>query len=355
MEHATRKALDLKLTLPADYRSYLNLRETEHAIKYIKDNFQNNLTNALNLTRVSAPIIVLGQTGVNDYLNGWEKPVSFQIRDMQQVKGEVVQSLAKWKRKALADYRFEPGEGLYTDMNAIRPDEELDNLHSLYVDQWDWERIIHREERTILFLQSIVNKIYDVLKSVKKDVCNKYPSLAEPFLPDEIYFIHSEELLEKYPDLSPAERENAICREKGAVFVIGIGARLKNGKPHDGRASDYDDWSTETGNGYKGLNGDILVWYPLLNQAFELSSMGIRVDENALRYQLEISNELYKTKLDFHKRLLNNELPLTIGGGIGQSRLCMFFLQKAHIGEVQSSIWPAKMRQDCLKKDIPLL
>ena len=342
------------LKCPADYTASLNIRETESAIKYIKDFFQNQLVNALNLDRVSAPIIVLGRTGINDYLNGWEVPVQFHIRDMNE-KGEVVQSLAKWKRKALADYDFQPGEGLYTDMNAIRPDESLDNLHSLYVDQWDWERIILREERNLEFLKRIVQDIYQCISISEEEICRHYPSLLQPFLPGEITFIHSEELFDRYPDLPPKAREDAICQETGAVFIIGIGAGLKDGLPHDGRASDYDDWSTETGSGRRGLNGDILLRYPLLNQAFELSSMGIRVDGESLRKQVKIKGEEKKLDLDYHKRLLNEELPLTIGGGIGQSRLCMFFLRKAHVGEVQASIWPDEMRELCRRKNIFLL
>lgn len=342
------------LKCPADYTVSLSVRETESAIKYIKDFFQTQLVNVLNLNRVSAPIIVLGRTGINDYLNGWEIPVHFHIRDMDE-KGEVVQSLAKWKRKALSDYGFQPGEGLYTDMNAIRPDESLDNLHSLYVDQWDWERIILKEERNLEFLKRIVRDIYRCIRMSEEEICRHYPSLLKSFLPREITFIHSEELFERYPNLPPKAREDAICQEKGAVFIIGIGAGLKDGLPHDGRASDYDDWSTETGSGHRGLNGDILLWYPLLHQAFELSSMGIRVDGKSLRKQVKIKGEEKKLDLDYHKRLLNEELPLTIGGGIGQSRLCMFFLRKAHVGEVQASIWPDEMRELCRRKNIFLL
>ena len=346
------KSFDLKI--PEGYRPYLDLRETERGIKFIKDLFQHKLSESLNLTRVSAPLIVLQRTGINDYLNGWETPVRFSIPKINET-GEIVQSLAKWKRKALADYMFKAGEGLYTDMNAIRPDESLDNLHSIYVDQWDWERIISKEERDLQFLKSIVRKIYRVMQEVEKEVCMEFPSISVPFLPPDITFIHSEELLEMYPDISPRERENRICEQEGAVFIIGIGSKLKDGSPHDGRAPDYDDWSTETGGGKQGLNGDILVWYPLLNQAFELSSMGIRVDRESLLRQLEIKGETWKTNLYFHTLLLNGKLPLTIGGGIGQSRLCMLFLRKAHIGEVQASIWPDKMREKCKEYNIVLL
>jgi aspartate--ammonia ligase len=343
-----------RLTIAQGYKSYQNLRETEEAIKHIKDSFQISLVKELNLTRVSAPIVVLSKTGINDYLTGVENPIGFDITHMNE-KAEIVQSLAKWKRMALADYGFNHGEGLYTDMNAIRPDEALDNLHSIYVDQWDWERVINKEERNLEFLKYIVKKIYKVIKKAEKEVCQRYRKLPGPFLPDKIHFIHSEEIEERYPDLSLEERENAICREKRAVFIIGIGAKLNSGKPYDGRAADYDDWSTETGGGKKGLNGDILVWYPLLNCAMELSSMGIRVDKESLLRQLKIKGELNKVDLYFHQRLLKGELPLTIGGGIGQSRLCMLFLRKIHIGEVQSSIWPDEMKQVCKNNNIVLL
>jgi len=343
-----------KLTIPEGYKAYLDLRETEQAIKYIKDSFQVKLARELNLNRVSAPLMALSKTGVNDRLTGVEKPISFHVKDLNE-QAEIVQSLAKWKRLALADYGFRHGEALYTDMNAIRPDEQLDNLHSIYVDQWDWEIVINEDERNLEFLRSIVQKIYKTIMEKEKEVCGKYKQLPGPFLPEKITFIHSEELQDRFPNLSPMERENAICKEKKAVFIIGIGAALKNGKPHDGRAADYDDWSTETGEGRKGLNGDILVWYPLLNCAFELSSMGIRVDKKSLLRQLEIKGETDKTNLYFHKRLLQGDLPLSIGGGIGQSRLCMLYLRKAHIGEVQASIWPDEMKDICRKNNLCLL
>ncbi|MCX7703217.1 MAG: aspartate--ammonia ligase [Planctomycetota bacterium] len=342
------------MSLAENYTPYLDIKETERAIKYIKDLFQVKLANALNLLRVSAPVVVLKRTGVNDYLNSVEKPARFFIKCMKE-EGEIVQSLAKWKRVALADYGFRHGEGLYTDMNAVRPSENLDNLHSLYVDQWDWERVISEEERNLDFLKEIVRRIYSVIKEVEEDICKKYPQLPPPFLPSQIRFFHSEELEELFPDASPQEREERICEEYGAVFVIGIGAPLKNGRPHDGRAADYDDWLTETGDGRKGLNGDILVFYPPLKCAMELSSMGIRVNRESLLKQLKIRNELHKKNLWFHKRLLKGALPLSIGGGIGQSRLCMLFLRKIHIGEVQSSIWPDKIIKFCKKKNIPLL
>jgi len=327
------------MIIPENYSSPLDIRETEKAIKFIKDNFEIMLAKELILERISAPILVLRKTGINDYLTGRERPIRFNVSAMNE-EAEIVQSLAKWKRVALADYEFAHGEGIYTDMNAIRPDENLDNLHSVYVDQWDWERIIRKDERNLDFLKLIVRKIYKVIKKTEKLVCEDLGMIGVPFLPDEIYFIHSEDLLDIYPNLPPEERENEICRVKGAVFVIGIGAELKDGQPHDERAADYDDWSTETSNGKCGLNGDILVWYPLLKSAFELSSMGIRVDKDSLLRQLEIKGEQDKAGLYFHHRLLEEELPLTMGGGIGQSRLCMLYLRKAHIGEVQSSIWP---------------
>jgi len=342
------------LIIPETYRSTLNLIETETAIKFVKDTFQEALSQALNLTRVSAPLVVLRKTGVNDYLNGVETPVSFVVKEMNET-GEAVQSLAKWKRKALGEYGFKAGEGLYTDMNALRPDEDLDNLHSIYVDQWDWERVITAEDRTVAFLKSIVQTLYQVIRSTERKTCERFPQLPSAFLTEDIFFIHSEALEEMYPDLTPPEREDAICKEKGAVFIIGLGADLKNGKPHDGRASDYDDWTTISELGRPGLNGDILVWNPLLDRSYELSSMGIRVDKPALMKQLEIRNEMYKTDLDFHQRLLNDQLPLTIGGGIGQSRLCMLFLRKAHVGEVQVSIWPDDMVQTCRENGIFLL
>ncbi|MBN2279936.1 MAG: aspartate--ammonia ligase [Candidatus Marinimicrobia bacterium] len=347
-----------KVIIPDEkYRSDFTVRETESAIKYIKDTFQNNFALEMNLKRVSAPIAVLQNTGMNDYLSGWEKPVSFNIASINENNhAEIVHSLAKWKRNALKEYGFISGEGLYTDMNALRPDEPfLDNLHSVYVDQWDWERIIAENERTLDVLIYIVKKIYTVIMKIEQEVCNKYAKLAAPFLPHDIFFIHSEELEEMYPQFSPRERENKICQEKGAVFIIGIGANLENGQPHDARATDYDDWITETGRGKRGLNGDILVWNPVLGQAFELSSMGIRVNKESLLRQLELKNEMHKTKQYFHQRLIQGELPQSIGGGIGQSRLCMFYLRKAHIGEVQASIWPKEMLEICQEHHIKIL
>ena len=336
------------------YRPYLPLIETERAIKRIKDSFQAGLAQALNLTRVSAPIIVFSRTGLNDNLSGVERPVQFTLRGSEDTV-EVVQSLAKWKRQALADYGLSHGEGIYTDMNALRPDEALDNLHSVYVDQWDWERIMHRDERTLDFLQEIVRKIYRVIRETERLVCDEYPPLPGAHLPDEIHFVHSEDLEARYPELSSREREDAICKEYGAVFLIGIGADLRSGRPHDQRAPDYDDWSVETVDGKRGLNGDILVWYPVLGRALELSSMGIRVDEQSLMRQLELQGRLHRAELPFHRRLLRGELPLSIGGGIGQSRLCMIYLRKAHIGEVQVSIWPPEIINACREQGIPLL
>jgi len=331
--------------LPQGYKPVLNLYTTEQAIMRIKDYFQLNLALELDLKRMTAPIFVLKGTGVNDDLNGIERPVSFKIKDLQDQEAEVVQSLAKWKRMALADYKIPVGSGIYTDMNAIRADDVLDNLHSLYVDQWDWEKIITAEERTLAFLQKVVQTIYDVIRRTELFVYHEYPGI-KPVLPENITFIHAEELMKRYPKLSPPEREDAIVREHKAVFIIGIGGNLSDGTKHDGRAPDYDDWT---------LNGDIFVWNPVTECAFELSSMGIRVDKTALAKQLKLSGQEQRLKLKFHKRLMNDELPLSIGGGIGQSRLCMFYLRKAHIGEIQASIWPEDMIAECKRNNIVLL
>lgn len=343
-----------KLIVPDHYTQLIDPRQTEQGIKLIKDFFQQNLATELRLRRVTAPLFVLSGMGINDDLNGTERPVSFPITDMQGAKAEVVHSLAKWKRLTLAEYKIQPGYGIYTDMNAIRADEELDNLHSLYVDQWDWEAVINRGDRTIAFLRNIVGRIYDALRRTEFLVCETYPQL-KPYLPEELQFVHAEELLQMYPDLTPKEREDAICRKHGAVFIIGIGCRLSNGEKHDGRAADYDDWSTPTPDGRQGLNGDLLIWYPLLQRAIELSSMGIRVDKEALLRQLAIEHQENRSDLFFHRQLLCDRLPLSIGGGIGQSRLCMILLQKAHIGEIQASIWPEDMRQQCRKNGFPLI
>jgi aspartate--ammonia ligase len=331
--------------VPESYSPVLDVGETEKAIKFIKGFFQDNLADTLNLKRVTAPLFVEAGSGINDDL--------FQVRALGDREAEVVQSLAKWKRLALANLGVYPGEGIYTDMNAIRPDEVLDNLHSIYVDQWDWERTMLEEERNLAFLKRIVRKIYRVLRRTELFIHEKYPEIGTA-LPEEITFVHSEELEEMYPSLSSAERENRAAEAHGAVFVIGIGAPLTSGEPHDGRAPDYDDWITPNGRG-RGLNGDIIVWYPLLGQAVELSSMGIRVSPETLEQQLEIRGCTERQDLYFHRKLLNGELPLCVGGGIGQSRLCMYFLRKAHIGEIQVGIWPEAMRQECRRKNVILL
>ena len=343
-----------QLIRPNNYRRLLDARQTEQGIKLIKEFFQQNLSTELRLRRVTAPLFVMKGLGINDDLNGVERPVSFPIRDMGDQQAEVVHSLAKWKRLTLAEYHVEPGYGIYTDMNAIRADEEMDNLHSLYVDQWDWEAVIRPEQRTLSFLRQVVERIYSALRRTEYLVCETYQQLR-PFLPEQISFIHAEELLRMYPNLTPKEREDAICRERGAVFIIGIGGRLSNGEKHDGRAPDYDDWSTTAENGLPGLNGDILIWYPVLERAIELSSMGIRVDKASLLLQLQLEGQQDRQQLYFHQQLLADRLPLSIGGGIGQSRLCMVLLHKAHIGEIQASIWPDDMRRECRQLNMPLI
>ena len=343
------------LIKPADYKPILDMKQTELGIKQIKEFFQQNLSSELRLRRVTAPLFVLIGMGINDDLSGKERAVTFPIKDLGDAKAEVVHSLAKWKRLTLADYNIGPGYGIYTDMNAIRADEELGNLHSLYVDQWDWERSITREQRTVAFLKQIVTRIYSAMRRTEYMVCEMYPQI-ESFLPHDIQFIHSEELLQMYPNLTSKEREHAITQKYGAVFIIGIGGKLSNGEPHDMRAPDYDDYSTiDEETGLAGLNGDLLIWDKVLNRSIELSSMGIRVDKEALLHQLELSGMEERKELYFHKKLLAGELPLCIGGGIGQSRLCMLYLQKAHIGEIQASIWPEDMRQECEEWGIPLI
>ncbi len=342
------------LFIPAGYTPLLNPRETERAIKELKDFVELNLGTELNLTRVTAPLFVQGGTGINDDLNGVELPVAFNIRGMPGVRAEIVQSLAKWKRMQLAELGFAPGYGLYTDMNAIRPDEILDNTHSLYVDQWDWERVITPAERNVAFLKKIVRKIYSILKRTEHLVYEHHPNI-KPELPEEIAFIHSEELLARYPDLSPKQREKELLRECGAAFIIGIGGQLRDGTIHDGRAPDYDDWSSPGEDGQAGLNGDLFVWNPVLQMPFELSSMGIRVDKAALLKQLEIRGLMQRKDLYWHRRLLQDQMPLSIGGGIGQSRLCMYYLRKAHIGEIQASMWPVEMLTACRQQNVPLL
>jgi aspartate--ammonia ligase len=327
------------------YTSKLALLQTEVAIKKTKDYFESSLAEALNLTRVSAPILLKSGKGLNDDLNGVERMVSFEALDIKNANIEIVQSLAKWKRMALARYGFDLEAGLYTDMNAIRRDEVLDHLHSIYVDQWDWEKIITKEQRNLQTLKMEVQKIYQVFKNTENYLYELYPVLV-PVLPDEIYFITTQELETKYPDLSPKEREDSIAKEYGAVFIMQIGGQLLSGEKHDGRSPDYDDWT---------LNGDIIFWYPLLEQSVEVSSMGIRVDEEALKKQLEISKTEERLSLEYHQSILNRELPYTIGGGIGQSRICMFFLKKVHIGEVQVSVWNEEIIENCRKENIILL
>ncbi len=322
-----------------------NILETEVAIKFIKDSFERELADALNLTRVSAPLFVFPETGLNDNLNGIERPVEFDILDIDHRNVQVVQSLAKWKRLALKKYGFTIGTGLYTDMNAIRRDETLDAIHSIYVDQWDWEKVINPDERNLHTLKNAVKDIYEALKETQFKLCGRFPGF-KPFLPEEITFVSTQDLEDMYPGYSPKEREDAATKKYGAVFLMQIGIPLKSGKPHDGRAPDYDDWM---------LNGDILVWNPVLEHAFEISSMGIRVDAKALDAQLHASGCEERANLPFHKALLNNELPQTMGGGLGQSRICMLLLGKRHIGEVQSSIWSEEMISECESEGIHLL
>lgn len=335
----------MSTVVPTEYKSSLNLIETEIAIKSVKDYFEKRLAEMINLTRVSAPVFVKSGKGINDNLNGVERIVSFDAKEIEDNTLEVVQSLAKWKRMALYRYGFREGEGLYTDMNAIRRDEDLDNLHSIYVDQWDWEKIISKKDRTLESLFVIVNQIYQVFKDTENYLYSIYP-IFEKVLPQDIYFITTQELEDKYPELTPKEREDVIAKEKGAVFIMQIGGELKSGQKHDGRSPDYDDWT---------LNGDIVFYYPLLDRAFEVSSMGIRVDEDALIRQLELSGCEDRKNLEYHKAILERKLPYTMGGGIGQSRICMFFLRKAHIGEVQSSVWTDEIIAECEDNNIFLL
>ncbi len=343
----------MKLYIPANYQPTLASEYMEDAIKMLKQVFQEELAATLNLRRVTAPLFVFSGTGINDDLNGVERAVSFPVKDMDDRRAEVVHSLAKWKRMKLGFYNIPAGEGLYTDMNAIRADEELDNIHSIYVDQWDWERTIRAEDRNPEFLRMIVDKIYAVLKTVEEKTYRSFPQIV-PFLPEKITYLHAEDLLAEYPDKSPKEREHEAAKKYGAVFIIGIGCKLSNGEKHDGRAPDYDDWSTPTGNGYTGLNGDIILWNPILEGALEISSMGIRVDKDAMLRQLELEHCMERRSLTFHRSLLNDEIPLSIGGGIGQSRLCMYFLRCAHIGEVQASLWSDEMIEKCRANNIIL-
>ena len=342
------------LYIPEHYRPVLTGKETEQAIVRIKNFFQLTLSTRLNLTRVTAPLFVPRGKGLNDDLNGTERAVHFPVKDMNEQELEIVHSLAKWKRVKIAEMGLQSGFGIYTDMNAIRADEELDNIHSLYVDQWDWELAMEASDRTLDFLKATVEKIYDCLKCTEFFIYDNY-SAIEPILPKHITFIHAEDLYAQYPNLSGKERERKCAQQYGAVFLIGIGAPLANSAPHDGRAPDYDDWITETGSGRHGLNGDLLVWNPVLEDVLELSSMGIRVSPQTMREQLAARNCMERASLFFHTKLLNGELPQTIGGGIGQSRLCMFFLRKAHIGETQVSVWPDDMRAQCAGRSISLL
>ena len=333
------------LIIPDGYRSPLTIRETEVAIKEVKDHFERALAKSLHLTRVSAPLFVRPESGLNDNLNGVERPVSFGIREQAEAEAEIVHSLAKWKRHALKHYGFHSGEGLYTDMSAIRRDEDTDNIHSLYVDQWDWEKVISREERNMETLEYTVRKVFSALKETEDFISRRY-NYIQPLLPEDIFFITSQELEDMYPDCTPKERENRITKVKKAVFVSQIGKVLSSGQKHDGRAPDYDDWE---------LNGDILVWYPVLNMGLEISSMGIRVDEESLSRQLKLAGCEERAGLPFQKALLNRELPYTIGGGIGQSRICMYYLRKAHNGEVQASIWPEDVLSTAREQGIQLL
>ncbi len=335
----------MNLIVPENYKPKLSVRQTQEAIKYIRDTFQKEFGQEMQLERISAPLYLKKSSGLNDDLSGTERKVSFNVKELPEEDMEIVQSLAKWKRWALGHYGFQPGEGLYTNMNAIRRDEDLDNLHSIYVDQWDWERVITKDQRTEETLVDTVRTIFKVIKHMEHEVWYKYPE-AVYHLPDDIKFIDSEELRQMYPNLDSKERENVICKEYGAVFILRIGDKLGDGQPHDMRAPDYDDWQ---------LNGDILFWFEPLKQAFEISSMGIRVSEESMPEQLEKAGQMEKLQLPYHKMIMNKELPYTIGGGIGQSRLCMLLLGKAHVGEVQASIWPEEMQEACETADIHLL
>ncbi|MBQ7595651.1 MAG: aspartate--ammonia ligase [Clostridia bacterium] len=332
------------LIFPEGYSSSLSRRETQKAIKFVKDTFQKNIAHALNLDRITAPLMVMQGSGINDDLNGVERKVHFTMREIEGT-AEVVQSLAKWKRMSLYKYGYEPGEGIYTDMNAIRRDDDCDNLHSLFVDQWDWEKVITAEDRNVEYLKDTVRKIVGALAETERAVRERYPVLREKVCED-VYFVTSQELEDLYPDKTPKERENIVVKEHKTVFIMQIGGALKSGKPHDGRAPDYDDWS---------LNGDILIWDDVLGCAVEVSSMGIRVDADSMKKQLEIAGVPEREKLSFHQGVLSGKYPLSIGGGLGQSRICMLLLDKAHIGEVQVALWPEKMYEDCREHGIKLL
>ena len=346
--------MEITMKLPTKYTPILNAKETEHAIVAIKDFFQLALSTELNLSRVTAPLFVGQGTGINDDLNGIERPVSFPVKALNDSKMEIVQSLAKWKRLKITDMGLEPGFGIYTDMNALRPDEDLDPIHSIYVDQWDWEMAIDEKDRTVFYLHDIVKKVYRCIQRCEFFLYDRYPKL-KPILPKEIKILYADDLAKKYPNLSAKERENKAAKEYGAVFITGIGGQMNDGTIHDGRAPDYDDWITESGDGHRGLNGDILVWNPVLDMALELSSMGIRVSPESLKLQLEERNMTERSKLSFHSKLLAGELTQTLGGGIGQSRLCMFLLRKAHIGETQVSVWTDEIIEDCKNRGINLL
>ncbi len=344
----------MQTLIPPDYQPILDLKRTELGIKLVKDSFERGLAAELRLSRVTSPLFVPRGSGINDDLSGAERPVQFTVAALDHAEMEVVQSLAKWKRLALADYDYRPGFGIYTDMNALRPDDELDAVHSIYVDQWDWELVLFPPERSAETLRRVVRKLYEVIKRTEFVVCEHFPAI-EPALPEAITFVHTEEALQRYPHLTPEEREYELAREYEAVFLIGIGAALSDGRPHGARAPDYDDWSSETPDGYRGLNGDIIIWNSVINRPLELSSMGIRVNKEALLRQLELCGAEGRRSLYWHRRLLAGEYPETIGGGIGQSRLCMYFLRKAHIGEVQAGVWPEKTVEVCRARGVPLM
>lgn len=333
---------------------YQDILKTEEALTVVKEAFSRELAQQLSLVKVSAPIVVLDGTGINDDLNGIERPVSFPVKSLQEQKAVVVHSLAKWKRVRLKELEIEKGRGILTDMKALRPDEDYSPIHSIYVDQWDWEKHIDPSERTLYYLNNSVIKIYEALKSTEKLVASIYPEIPT-ILPETITFLHTQEVLQKYPDLTPKEREHAITQEHGAVFLIGVGGKLSDGEIHDGRAADYDDWSSVNEDGYYGLNGDILLWHPVLKTSFEVSSMGIRVDAKALLKQLKEKDCMDRVKLKFHDMLLKDELPQSMGGGIGQSRICMFMLKKSHIGEVQVSLWPEDVKLKMVAEGVQLL
>lgn len=343
----------MSVYFPSDYKPLLDSKQTERAIKFVKDTFERELSGELRLSRVTSPLFVERNSGINDDLNGIERPVRFEVGNLGNKQMEIVQSLAKWKRMELANLHFLPGSGIYTDMNAIRPDDDIDAIHSIYVDQWDWELVMRKSERNIEFLKTTVQKIYQAIKRTEFLVSENYP-VCVPTLPDEITFIYSEDALSLYPSLSPEQREAKLARQYGAIFIIGIGSPLSDGIPHGGRAPDYDDWSTPSSEGHIGLNGDIIIWDTVRQQPLELSSMGIRVDESALIRQLDMKKCPERANLYWHKRLLSGDFPQTIGGGIGQSRVCMLLLHKAHIGEVQSSVWPEEVRRSAERQGVNL-